>query len=75
LANTVDNKFGTKEAFFSLLYYEHRSDWRKFYAIHLQARLNAKSPVHGLDETKIMAFNYTYGSMARDIIDRMKLRF
>jgi hypothetical protein len=75
LAHSVEIKFGTQTQLSTMLYNENQKDWKDFDAIHLLTNhryyMDPSSEIKAFDEHNIMTYNFTYGEMVRDIMQRI----
>ncbi len=75
MAHTVKSKLGT-DMLIHKLYKTYWLEWKEFDTVHLlinhRSYLDKNSPIRHFDEFNIQNYNYTYGYMVREILDKMK---
>ena len=76
LAHVVKEKLGTHMLIHNL-FKSYWKGWKDLDTIHLlinhRSYLDKESPIKDFDEFNIKTYNYTYGFMVRDILDRQRL--
>jgi hypothetical protein len=79
LAHAVKKEFCTEVSIVGALYKKYWKDWKKVDAVHLLINhrhyLDKNSTIKEFNEENIKTYNFTYGFMARDVLDRMKILY
>ena len=76
IAHLVNYTFGIQIMYSKLYRQKNWADWRKMHSMHLlvnhRKMLDKKSPIKEFDEVNIQGFNFTFGIMAREILQRIR---
>jgi hypothetical protein len=76
-AHLVNDIFGVGYLTHQLYQDENWQEWKKMKTVHLLLNhryyLDKESPIKEFNEDNIINYKYPYGSMARDIMNKIKL--
>ena len=77
--HTVNSKLGTENLINELYFMEDWQGWKNLDSLHLlvnhRSYLDKDSPIKLFNDTNIQTYQFTFGKIARDILNRSQIVF